>query len=133
MFIQFSSRICCIRLIKIQVWGVTVGGTILQNELTKKLPSEFLQQFPSGTSVAYSIIPVIPSLQEPLRSQVQLAFAESLVPLWKVLAFAGAAGMIGSFLMRGLPLHTAMDRDWGMEERAEVQEKGTESSTSSGE
>lgn len=100
---------------------MTVGGTILQNELTRKLPAEFLQQFPSGTSIAYSIIPVIRTLEDPLRSQVQNAFADSLVILWKVLAIAGAVGLVASFLMKGLPLHTAMDKDWGLEERMKDQ------------
>lgn len=64
-----------------QTWGVTVGATILQNELSKKLPLDFLAMFPSqGVEIAYAVIPTIPSLSEPLRTEVREAFAESLKP-----------------------------------------------------
>lgn len=98
------------------MWGVTVGGTILQNQLTKKLPAEFIDQFPSGTSVAYSIIPVIPTLEEPFRTTVRVAFAESLRSYWEVLIAVGAAGLAASLLMKALPLHSSLDEDWGLKD-----------------
>ncbi|KAL5495946.1 hypothetical protein ACEPAI_1410 [Sanghuangporus weigelae] len=106
MFVRFFS----------QIWGVTVGGTILQNELQKRLPAEFLQKFPEGTSVAYSIIPVIPTLEEPFRTSVRVAFADSLRVFWAVLLAIGAAGFLVSLLMKGLPLHASLDEDWGLKE-----------------
>ncbi|KAL5518322.1 hypothetical protein ACEPAH_4 [Sanghuangporus vaninii] len=112
MFVRFFS----------QIWGVTVGGTILQNELQKKLPAEFLAQFPGGTSVAYSIIPVIPTLEEPFRTNVRIAFADSLRVYWEVLLAVGVAGLLVSLLMKGLPLHTSLDKDWGLKES--VKENG---------
>ena len=45
-----------------QVWGVTISGTILQNELNARLPPEFGALFPGGAlgaAIAYSAIPVI--------------------------------------------------------------------------
>ncbi|KAJ6515187.1 iron permease [Mycena vitilis] len=51
------------------VWGITVGGTILQNELHKRLPADFVAKFPGGIEIAYSIIPVIRTLPEPLKTQ----------------------------------------------------------------
>lgn len=95
---------------------MTVGGTILQNELSKRLPAEFIQQFPSGTSVAYSIVPLIPTLDEPFRTSVRVAFADSLRVYWEVLIGVGAAGLAASLLMKGLPLHAALDKDWGLKE-----------------
>ncbi|KAI5119018.1 hypothetical protein M0805_001877 [Coniferiporia weirii] len=106
MFVRFFS----------QVWGVTVGGTILQNELQKRLPAEFIQQFPSGTSVAYSIIPLIPSLEEPFRTSVRVAFAESLRVYWEVMTACAVAGLAASLMMKEVPLHTALDEDWGLKE-----------------
>lgn len=112
MFVRFFS----------QVWGVTVGGTILQNELSTRLPASFIQKFPQGTSVAYSIIPIIPTLDEPLRTEVRVAFAEALKRFWWVLFGVGCAGLAASLLMKALPLHTALDEDWGLNE--EEKKKG---------
>ncbi|KAL0954049.1 hypothetical protein HGRIS_005201 [Hohenbuehelia grisea] len=100
-----------------QVWGVTIGGTILQNQLTNRLPPQFIASFPQGTAIAYSIIPQIRSLQEPLKGQVRVAFAESLRVVWQVLIGIGAIGLLVSLGMKHLPLHTSVDRDWGMETR----------------
>ncbi|KAH8108240.1 iron permease [Phellopilus nigrolimitatus] len=87
-----------------QSWGVSAGGTVLQNELKKRLPADFIAQFPRGTSVAFSIIPIIPQLDEPLKTAVQIAFAESLRVLWQVLVGVAALGLLSSLLMKGLSL-----------------------------
>lgn len=115
MFVRFFS----------QVWGVTVGGTILQNELSTRLPPAFIEQFPQGTSVAYSIIPLIPSLQDPLRTQVREAFAAALKRFWWVLFGVGCAGLAASLLMEGLPLHAALDEDWGLNENEKEKKNGS--------
>ncbi|KLO16819.1 iron permease [Schizopora paradoxa] len=96
-----------------QVWAVTVGGTVLQNELGKKLPAEFLAQFPSssGTALAYSVIPVIATLDEPLRTTVREAFADSLRVFWFVLLGVGVAGLACALLMEGLPLKATVEED----------------------
>jgi hypothetical protein len=98
-----------------QVWGITIGGTILQNELHMRLPAEFIAEFPGGTEIAYSIIPVIRTLEEPLRTQVRIAFAESLQVVWWVMTGTAAFGFLVSLLMKHYQLHTAVDGDWGME------------------
>ena len=85
--------------------------------MKKRLPAEFISKFPSGTSVAYSIIPVIPTLEEPFRTSVRVTFADSLKVYWGVLIGVGGAGLLVSFLMKGLPLHTAMDEDWGLKDQ----------------
>lgn len=100
-----------------QVWGVTVGGTVLQNELTKKLPAAFIQQFPAGTQVAYSIIPLVKGLPQPLKQEVQNAFAESLKPYWQILIGVSGIGFLSCFGMKGLPLHNNLDEDWGLQEK----------------
>ncbi|KAF7340295.1 Iron permease [Mycena venus] len=97
------------------VWGVTVGGTILQNELNKRLPAEFIAQFPGGVEIAYSIIPTIRSLQEPLRTQVRVAFAESMKVVWWTTTGIAGLGFLLSLCMKHYKLHTAVDKDWGME------------------
>lgn len=42
-----------------QVFGIAIGGTILQNQLTKKLPNAFAEQL--GSDV-YAAIPLIRTL-----------------------------------------------------------------------
>ncbi|KAH9936930.1 iron permease [Amylocystis lapponica] len=100
-----------------QVWGVTIGGTILQNELQKRLPPAFLEQFPQGTGIAYATIPLIVSLPEPLKSEVRTAFARSLRVVWEVMVAIAGAGLLSCLLMKGLPLHTSTDRSWELEHK----------------
>ncbi|KAH9836724.1 major facilitator superfamily domain-containing protein [Rhodofomes roseus] len=95
-----------------QIWGVAIGATVLQNQLSSRLPQAFLETLPSGASVAYSAIPAIPALASPLREEVQVAFAESLDVLWRVLCALSAVGAFASLWMKGLSLHTDTDRRW---------------------
>jgi hypothetical protein len=71
-----------------------------------------LDQFPQGVAITYSAIPQIRDLPQPLKDNVQEAFAESLSVVWKVVAGVCGAGFVSSFLMRGLPLHTVTDEAW---------------------
>ncbi|KAI0087477.1 iron permease [Irpex rosettiformis] len=98
------------------VWAITIGGTVLQNQLVKRLPIEFTSQFPSGAALAYSAIPTIGKLQDPLRAQVREAFAESIRVIWQVLTGISGLGLLCSLPMKGLPLHTQVDEKWGIEE-----------------
>ncbi|KAH9993506.1 major facilitator superfamily domain-containing protein [Russula compacta] len=95
------------------IWGVTIGGAILQNELKRKLPVSFLQQFPQGAQIAFSTIPLIPTLKEPFKQEVQDTFAEALKVIWQTVLGIAVAGLLGSIGMRQLTLHTQIDEDWG--------------------
>ncbi|EPQ58605.1 Mfs1.1 [Gloeophyllum trabeum ATCC 11539] len=97
-----------------QVWGVTTGGTILQNGLVKRLPAKFREQFPQGTAIAYAIIPSIHDLNEPLKEQVRVAFGESIRHIWWAALGISSAGLLISLTMKSLPLHTSVDRDWAL-------------------
>ncbi|KAH9850502.1 MFS general substrate transporter [Lenzites betulinus] len=97
------------------VWGITIGGTVLQNELKHRIPAAFLTQFPQGAAIAYALIPQVPTLPQPLKAQVQEAFAGSLRVLWEVLLGLAAIGFLFSLLMKGLPLHTSLDEDWAVQ------------------
>ncbi|KAJ7598401.1 iron permease, partial [Mycena floridula] len=57
-----------------QSFGITIASTILQNELTKNLPSDFVSRFPGGAQIVYAAIPLIKDIPEPMRSQVRVAF-----------------------------------------------------------
>ncbi|KAI0316904.1 iron permease [Amylostereum chailletii] len=99
-----------------QVWGVTIGGTILQNELKKRLPAEFLSQFPGGTAIAYATIPLISQLPDQLKMQVRAAFADSLRVVWFVLLGVAGLGFLCSLPMKQLRLHTEVDQDWALQD-----------------
>ena len=101
------------------MWGVTIGTAVLQTQLTKKLPEDFILQFPTGVAIAYSVIPVIPSLPKPLQFEVKAAFAESIGVIWQVMIGIAGIGFIASMFMKGLPLHTQVDQKWGLEGREE--------------
>ncbi|KAJ6591050.1 major facilitator superfamily domain-containing protein [Mycena vulgaris] len=98
------------------IWGVTIGGTVLQNELTRRLPPAFLAEFPGGTQIAFEVIPSIRDLPQPLKDEVRHAFAGSLQVLWNVLAGISGFGLLSSLFMKHLPLHTSVDANWGRDD-----------------
>ena len=87
---------------------------MLQNELQNRLPSEFVSLFPQGTAIAYAVIPLVSTMEQPLKDEVQNAFAGSVGMIWKVLIGIGGLGLISSLPMKQLPLHTGVDKDWGL-------------------
>lgn len=99
-----------------KVWGVTIGGTILQNGLHKRLPEAFLAQLPEGAALAYSAIPLIKDLPEPLGMEVRVAFGDSVQVIWQVIAAVSGLGLLSALLMKGLPLEDKMDEKWGIDE-----------------
>ncbi|TFY71509.1 hypothetical protein EVG20_g1500 [Dentipellis fragilis] len=112
------------------VWGITIGGSILQNELRKRLPAKFSSTFTDGTQIAYAVIPQIPDLPQPLKDEVRRAFADSVRLIWQVLTGISGLGFLVSLVMKGLPLHTSTDEEWGMQERkdSDVEVKESEKS-----
>lgn len=60
----------------------------------------------------YALIPELSTLPPEIRFEVQVAFAESLAVLWRVLAVISGVGLVASLFMRGLPLHNTLDADW---------------------
>ncbi|PSR75424.1 hypothetical protein PHLCEN_2v9129, partial [Hermanssonia centrifuga] len=96
------------------VWGVTIGATVLQTQLSRRLPPAFLAQFPGGVAISYSAIPVISSLLEPAQSEVREAFAQSIIVIWQVMIGISCIGLLSCFGMKALPLHTEVDGKWGL-------------------
>ena len=101
---------------------MTIGTAVLQTQLTQRLPSDFVSQVSGSTSLAYSLIPVIPHLQEPLQSEVREAFASSISVIWKVMIGIASIGLLMCPLMKGLPLHTEMDKRWALEHHTTLTE-----------
>ena len=69
-------------------------------------------------SLAYAAIPVISTLDEPVRSQVRNAFGDAFAVIWQVMAGIAGIGLISTVLMKALPLHTQVDERWGLERDA---------------
>ncbi|KAI0683357.1 MFS general substrate transporter [Cytidiella melzeri] len=112
------------------VWGVTIGGAVLQNQLAKRLPAEFTSQFPDGVGLAYAAIPQLKTLEEPLKTEVLIAFAESVRVIWQVMIGITVFGLLASLPMKALPLHTQVDARWGMVEGIRQRPADTERDSS---
>ncbi|KAH8101534.1 MFS general substrate transporter [Cristinia sonorae] len=103
-----------------QTWGIAIAGTILQNELTKKLPAQLIAQLPSGSDLAYSIIPQIRSLPEPLKGETQDAFLQSTRLVWIILSAISGVGLLTVFATEHIPLHRKTDSNWDMKEQTKT-------------
>lgn len=95
-----------------QVWGVTIGGVILQNGLVN-LPMEALEKLPANTDVAYGTIAILSTLSVDAQAQVQARFADALHTLWQVMAGLSTVGLVISLGMKSVPMHTYTDENWG--------------------
>ncbi|KAF7308181.1 Iron permease [Mycena chlorophos] len=103
-----------------QAWGIAIGGTVLENELSKKLPQEFIAQVGSSVEIAYSAIPVIRTLtDQALKLQVQTAFADSLRVVWLVMCGISGLGFLSCFLLREIPMGTQVDETYTLKETKE--------------
>ena len=88
---------------------------ILQNQLKDKLPAEFVAMFPHDIDIAFAAIPVIRALDESLRDAVQLAFAESMATIWKVMIGISGLGLLTVFALKEIPMSTTTDDNYGLE------------------
>lgn len=50
-----------------------------------------------------------------MKTEVREAFASSLTVIWEVMIGIAGIGLLASFFMKGLPLHTEIDKKWGLE------------------
>ena len=103
---------------RLQTWGITIAGTILQNQLKHRLPEAFTAQFPSGVEIAYAAIPDIDQLDEPLKTEVREAFAASMSVIWKTMTGLCGAGILTLFLLREVPMVKHTDETYGLREES---------------
>ena len=80
--------------------------------------------FPGSNNIAYTVVPLIPSIVDPqAQAAVREAFARSLVTVWRMLIAVAGIGFLASLPMKGLPLHTQKDVRYALrEEQAEMRE-----------
>ncbi|TBU25225.1 iron permease [Dichomitus squalens] len=98
-----------------QTWGVAIAASILQNELKRRLPPAFLEEFPAGIEIAYAAIPIIRTLHEPTQTEVRVAYAESMATVWKAMIGFSAAGFVSLFLMREVPMTKQVDEAYALD------------------
>ncbi|TBU29672.1 iron permease [Dichomitus squalens] len=103
-----------------QSWGIVVGGAILQNVLSARLPRAYTRTLPRGQEFAYSIIPQIHRLQQPLQGEVRVAFADGTRLIWWVMLGMSVAGLLTCLLMREEEIKTSMDDTWALQEKAKA-------------
>ncbi|KAI0365458.1 Mfs1.1 [Pilatotrama ljubarskyi] len=108
------------------IWGVTVGGVLLQNMLRSRLPAAVQEGLPGLSNVAYAVIPLVRTMAQPEKDETRRAFAQSLAVLWRVLIGVAGMGLLASLPMRALPLHSQRDENWAVTSgsESEVAEKG---------
>ncbi|TCD63100.1 hypothetical protein EIP91_006004 [Steccherinum ochraceum] len=97
-----------------QAWGIAIAGTILQNELSTRLPPAVIAQLPHGAELAYAIVPKIPDMQQPAKAQVEQAFLSSMRKVWIVMEGLCAAGLVTALAAKDVPLHKKTDEEWDM-------------------
>ncbi|KAJ7432135.1 iron permease [Mycena galericulata] len=97
-----------------QTWGLTIASTILQNELAKTLPVAFTSQFSAGFEIAYAAIPTIRALEEPLKSEVRKAFADSMRVVWRTMIGISGAGLLTCVLLTEVPMVQHTDETYGL-------------------
>lgn len=85
-----------------------------QNMLLKKLPPAFTARFPPALEIAYAAIPAIKELDDPLRRDVQRAFAESMAVIWQTMIGISGLGFLFSLLMQELPMGTTVDENYAL-------------------
>jgi len=95
-----------------QVFGIAIGSTALTNALKDKLPASFLAQYGSAAETA---IPYIAPLAEPLRTQVRVAYASSLVYVWYVSLGVAGLGLLGTLGLYSIEMTAEKDERWGLE------------------
>ncbi|PPQ76375.1 hypothetical protein CVT26_010199 [Gymnopilus dilepis] len=99
-----------------QSWGVAIGGAILQNDLSHKLPPSFYSQFPAGVQIAYGAIPKLPSLPPDEQLQARIAFVQTLKTLWRVMIVLSGVGLLTVLPMQEVPMKVVRDEQWDLED-----------------
>ncbi|GAA5882584.1 hypothetical protein JCM3774_002731 [Rhodotorula dairenensis] len=100
-----------------QVFGISIGTTVLGNQLSKHLPADFAASLGKGEG-AIAAIPYIKDLDEPLRTAVRAAFADSLKVVWQTCIGLSGLGLVLSLFIKNMPLATSTDEEnWGLREK----------------
>lgn len=100
------------------VLGITIGSCVLENTLKRSLSDTFLAQY--GAQVAYSLIPAVGTLAEPMQGQVRDALADAMSTVWKVMFGLSVVGAVCVLLMKEVDMAEDTDVTWGMVEKRDM-------------
>lgn len=95
-----------------QSWGLTVAGSVVQNQLQRRLPENLGINV---ASFAYNVVPEIKGMSEPLKSELRVAFADSISVLWQTMIGVAGIGFLACFLMEEVQMKSELDENWGLE------------------
>ncbi|KAJ7593170.1 Mfs1.2 [Mycena floridula] len=95
-----------------QLWGITIGGAVLQNGLKIHIPPGLSLDTSKQGDLTYAAITFVRGLQGQVRDEVQHAFALSLASLWRVMLYISAVSFLISLMMQAIPMHTHTDTTW---------------------
>jgi hypothetical protein len=109
-----------------QIWAITIGGSVLQNELSKRVNLTDLGALGTGESLLYSAIPSLHKLPQDILPVVQEAFAQSLQTLWYMRVGTAGFGLLISLAMREVPLHSKVDEKWDIEHKKSTSTSSSE-------
>lgn len=99
-----------------QVIGIVIGATTLSNRLASTLPAAFLEKY--GGAGAEVAIPKIRLLKEPLRHEVQVAFAQSLRTIFIIGLGLSFIGLLATLGMEQIEMAAHKDDNWGLQGEA---------------
>ncbi|KAI5476403.1 MFS multidrug transporter [Pseudohyphozyma bogoriensis] len=97
-----------------QVFGISIGATVLNGQLAKLLPAKYLAAFGGSSSAAYASILSIKELPAVLQQEVKVAFVDSLKMVWQVMIGVSCLGFVVAIAMKQLALATTVDENWGL-------------------
>lgn len=103
-----------------QVFGITIGSVVLTNQLAQRLPAAASSALPGGAADAYSAIPTIKDIPEPLRSAIRVAFSDSVRHIWFVMLGLAAVGLFASIFMKAIKLNSTTDDAWAIVDKKAV-------------
>ncbi|KAF7559304.1 hypothetical protein G7046_g4856 [Stylonectria norvegica] len=112
------------------VWGVAIGGTIL-NAYTKKYAhlidnAVAREALSSGDAYGSATREFIMQFEEPVRSQLRSVFMMALSKVYVIsVAFGGLAFILALF-EKNIPLRQELDTEFGLEEKKKVVTENTD-------
>lgn len=82
----------------------------------------------SHSDLAYAVVPVVRTLDNPLRDQLRAGFGDGMVVLWMTSAGIAGAGLLASFMMRDVPMTSRPCQDGALTgDRVQALEKPSSS------
>ncbi len=98
-------------------WGTVIGGAVLQNYLSTRLPSSLEDAAATNPELVYALVPTIRGLSEALQSDIRKIFAEGLAVIWRVMIAFCVLGLLTCLLMQEVSMRTALDEAWGLKDQ----------------